>query len=180
MTVIRNKDISWDFWDYREYYLVNCIVSGDFNNIWRMVWWKVTWDFNLVALADHTNDLWDFNTIWFPGNTDVWESRLYKTLFDVKYWVKTFWDYQKNIQEKEPREMTPIEFWLFFYLRMLCNIPESVLEALDITQDAMQSTEQIIENTIRIKKRENEYFKKHWSWIEKWKSYLQSFYLWKK
>lgn len=91
----------------------------------------------------------------------------YLTIPDVPGW---------NPPKETWRLMTAMEYWVYFKLETIRKIPEDVLEALDIQQTAQRNQIEILKQSQEIKRRKQDYFKKHWTYTQKAKAYLEWFF----
>lgn len=83
-----------------------------------------------------------------------------------------------KVTTKKPKEPI-VDLRPYVFLRFLLSlpiIPEEVLHALYVQNEALKSQKTIIEETERIKSLSNEHYKKYWNLIEKSKAYLSNFF----
>lgn len=127
------KTLKWDMGNYRNFLLIDCIVSGDMNNIWGMLRGKITGDMNNIDYVCWTEIEWDMNNL------------------------KKSFDYEDEIKKKE--EDIP------------SNIPPEIREAIEIRNEAMAFQKEVVERTAVIEKKKSDYYKKHWTILEKMSEY---------
>lgn len=85
--------------------------------------------------------------------------------------------YHKNTPKKPKEPVVDLRPYVFLrFLLSLPIIPEEVLHALYVQNEALKSQKTIIEETERIKQLSNDHYKKYWSLIEKSKAYLSNFF----
>jgi len=85
--------------------------------------------------------------------------------------------YHKSTPLKPKEPVVDLRPYVFLrFLLSLPIIPEEVLHALYVQNEALISQKKILEETERIKSLSNEHYKKYWSLIEKSKAYLSNFF----
>lgn len=85
--------------------------------------------------------------------------------------------YHKSSPKKPKEPVVDLRPYVFLrFLLSLPIIPEEVLHALYVQNEALKSQKTIIEETERIKQLSNDHYKKYWNLIEKSKAYLSNFF----
>lgn len=174
--VIFRRNTVWEFYIPWESYMWVRDVNGLSLAVAEMMTQNRDNRINLIC-SDICRILWVQNH-YIPEIRDVLIHRIMRVFSErimasTKYWVSIF-------PKKESwRKMTPMEYLIYFRLNWLIKIPPSVVEAMDIRNKAMRSQVVIQKEVLEMKRRNNDYYSRHWNWMQKWKAYLDNFYRWK-
>lgn len=93
--------------------------------------------------------------------------------------VRLIAEYDANPIEPATKPELVIDLRPYVFLRFLLSlpiIPEEVLHAMYVQQEAMQAQKRILEESERIKQLNAEHYAKYWNMLEKSKAYLTNFF----
>lgn len=111
--------------------------------------------------------------IAYPWLSEEDKEKIYNELIKAA----TDYHYKRSIPKTKPKPEVDLRPYVFLrFLLLMPIIPEEILHAMYVQQEAMKAQEVILKESERIKKLNNEHYKNYWTLIEKSKAYLSNFF----